>query len=412
MKLPRLLSVLLLLALVLTLVPAPVARAEDAAAAYEPVLSALRAAAAETEPDPFAYEDSFSYLFFMPYVQAVPGALLTDLNGDGVPELLLGNASPDAGQYGPVYFYDLYALVDGVPKHVVSSGERYRYYLRSDGLIAYEGSSGAAYSYVALYRFGGIGLRCLRMLLTDENGCYTAESETYDSSYAQAIDWDTWNTLADECRSNLITAPPFTPLDREPMPLDVSAAAHPEDAVWQNVAAQYRRALAEPWIYRAAEMPDVHGELLYDSLLEPGELEGTPALRWQLLDLNRDGTDELLLTRAMLGDYGEVLEETAYELFVAKDGKAWPLFQLQVGPRWGSRLVPTRDGHLWLTQADRQLEIYHLDENARLVCDGVYTPDDSLEYGAHYRDAAGNQLSAYELWESMGGSALTGGQDF
>ena len=411
MKTVRFLPLLLLLALVLSLAPAPAARADDAAA-YAPVLSALRAAAAEPEPDPFAHEDAFSYLFFMPYVQAVPGALLTDLNADGVPELLLGNASPDAGQYGPVFFYDLYTLIDGAPKHVVSSGERYRYYLRGDGLIAFEGSSGAAYSYVALYRFGGVGLSCLRMLLTDENGCYAAEGETYDSSYAHAIDRDRWNALADDCRADLITAPPFTPLDREPLPLDLSAVPRPEDAAYGELARQYRAALAEPWTYLTGATPLVHGALLYDCFIEPGELEGTPALRWQRLDLNGDGTDELLLTLALLGEYGETLEETAYELYVLKDGAARPLFELLVGPRWGSRLLPTADGHLLLTRADRQRELYHLDADGALVCDGVFTPDDSVEYGAHYRDADGNQLSAYDLWESLGGSATVSGQDF
>ena len=408
----RILALVLVLLFVLAGLPVPSASADDAAAAYAPVLEKLKAGLSNTD-DPFAMEEDFSYMFFVSYTESQPGALLADLNGDGTPELLLGNAAWDADVYGPAYFYDLYTLVDGEPVHVVSSGERYRYYLRRDGQIGYQGSGGAAYSYAALYRFGGVGLQCVGMVLTDEYGCYYADFECYESYSATPIDDATWQACAQSFCSELVDPLPFAPLDQAPAQLQLSARPRGDDAAYTELTRQYRRALAQPQFYRAAEMPLVHGELLYDSFIEPdGFEEGSPALRWLRRDLNGDGSDELILTRALLGDYGMVLDETAYEVYTIIDGQARPLFELQVGPRWGSRLVPTRDGHLWVTRSDRQLEIYHLDASGALQCDGIFTPDDSMEVGAHYVDAAGNRYSSYEMWQSAGGSVLSGTQDF
>lgn len=54
------------------------------------------------------------------------GCALYDLNGDGVPELLIGSVS-DEEPYGRVLFA-VYTLVDGAPVCVARSFERFRYY--------------------------------------------------------------------------------------------------------------------------------------------------------------------------------------------------------------------------------------------------------------------------------------------
>lgn len=75
------------------------------------------------------------------------GYTMSDLDDDGVMELLLG----EDGDIGVIY--DIYKVEDGEMVHVVSGGERDRYYLMENGQIANEGSSGAANSTYAYYHY-------------------------------------------------------------------------------------------------------------------------------------------------------------------------------------------------------------------------------------------------------------------
>ena len=72
------------------------------------------------------------------------GYCLKDLDGNGIPELLVG--SPDSEYYAGKVIYDLFTLRDGAPVRLATSGERTVYKLLSDGSIFYSGSGGAAYS--------------------------------------------------------------------------------------------------------------------------------------------------------------------------------------------------------------------------------------------------------------------------
>lgn len=92
------------------------------------------------------YSEDVSYLFSWSYspVHSLSdaGYAIMDLDGNGVPELLISPVE-DAAE-GMIY--DLYTCVNGEVMHIASSGERYRYYLSEDYTIYYEGSGGASNS--------------------------------------------------------------------------------------------------------------------------------------------------------------------------------------------------------------------------------------------------------------------------
>ena len=63
-----------------------------------------------------------------------------DVNKDGIDELLIGEIAEGAWK-GVIY--DIYTMVDRVPKHVISGGSRNRYYACDNSFICNEYSSGA-----------------------------------------------------------------------------------------------------------------------------------------------------------------------------------------------------------------------------------------------------------------------------
>lgn len=116
--------------------------ADDAASAYAGIL------------DMFYYKilggwdqtEDVSYMFYLDYTSpktlSDAGYALTDLDGNGVPELLVSTV--DAAGEGMIY--DLYAIAGNEVVHAATSGERYCYYLCEDDTVYYWGSSGASIS--------------------------------------------------------------------------------------------------------------------------------------------------------------------------------------------------------------------------------------------------------------------------
>ena len=74
------------------------------------------------------------------------GYVYYDVNADGIDELLIGEV-----EGGKSVIYDIYTMVDRVPKHVVSGGARNRYYVCDDTFICNEYSSGALENGVRVY---------------------------------------------------------------------------------------------------------------------------------------------------------------------------------------------------------------------------------------------------------------------
>jgi hypothetical protein len=87
------------------------------------------------------------------------GYLLSDLDGNGTEELLIGCLTGD--EYTDEIVLDLYTIKDGTVVRVFTSGERDRYYLCADGTIANESSSSAFESHFRYYSYedGALTLR-------------------------------------------------------------------------------------------------------------------------------------------------------------------------------------------------------------------------------------------------------------
>ena len=71
-----------------------------------------------------------------------------DINDDGIDELIIGEIAE--GNWKGV-IYDIYTMVDRKPKHVVSGGERNRFYVCNNVFLCNEYSSGALESGIRVY---------------------------------------------------------------------------------------------------------------------------------------------------------------------------------------------------------------------------------------------------------------------
>lgn len=104
------------------------------------------------------------------------GFAFYDIDGNGSPELLIGEVAPDDSYMGIIY--DMYTVVDDEIISVLSSGERSRYYLCDDNRIAFEGSGGAGYYYHMYYDFDG-----------QAGTLQPKEAVIYDGEYDQKEPW-------------------------------------------------------------------------------------------------------------------------------------------------------------------------------------------------------------------------------
>ena len=113
-----------------------------------------------------------------------PGWLLRNLDGDGIPELLLG---ADWGD-GHSVIFNIYRLDGAKAVRVVDGWNRNRWYLCTDGSLANEGSSSAFESSYSYYRYTSGELQHLETLLYLDGGSggspwrYSATADHYVSS--------------------------------------------------------------------------------------------------------------------------------------------------------------------------------------------------------------------------------------
>ena len=151
-------------------------------AAYDALLAEIsdlrRSGASEAQTD-FSHD----LLSANDYYQT-PGWLLRDLDGDGIPELLLG-ANWDEGH---AVIFNIYRYGGTRAVCVVNGWNRNRWYLCTDGSLANEGSSSAFESSYSYYRYTSGELQHLETLLYLDDGSggspwrYSVTTDQYVSS--------------------------------------------------------------------------------------------------------------------------------------------------------------------------------------------------------------------------------------
>lgn len=158
----------------------------------------------EGEPEDF----DFSYIIYQygpnpntDYKETL-GYLIEDVDGNGTEELIFGENGTGAWE-GVIY--DLYTVHDGELVHVFSGGERDRYFLCENGMIANEGSSSAATSSYVYYVLEGTDLHLAEALLfnagdsPDHPMFYSTQTDNYyDLENAEPIDEEQWQAVMDK----------------------------------------------------------------------------------------------------------------------------------------------------------------------------------------------------------------------
>ena len=149
------------------------------------------------------------------------GYLQTDIDGDGVDELILGTNSPDTTENGEPWsgdnddqIYDLFTIRDGKLLHVFKGWCRNRYFLCGDGVIANEGSNSAFSGDMMFYKYSKGEMELIEGVYWDggyktyyENGqkAYVVNDSEDDSSSSE--DEEVWEKY--EYRYKKIDIIPF-----------------------------------------------------------------------------------------------------------------------------------------------------------------------------------------------------------
>lgn len=152
---------------------APDAASATGYAAYDALLAEIadlrRSGASDVQTD-FSHD----LLSVNDYYQT-PGWLLRDLDGDGIPELLLG---ADWGD-GHSVIFNIYRLDGAKAVRVVDGWNRSRWYLCTDGSLAHEGSDGASEGTYSYYRYENGALRHLETVISLDGWLYSDTTDHY-----------------------------------------------------------------------------------------------------------------------------------------------------------------------------------------------------------------------------------------
>ena len=127
------------------------------------------------------------------------GYVLRDISGDGIPELIFAQVEKQEvkNSFGR-RILAVYTCLGENPSLILEGWGRNCYYLLPDESILNQGSSGAAYSSLGLFRLNGTELECLDFFFTeDEAGqlvVYHNQDGVWDASYegSERVELDFW----------------------------------------------------------------------------------------------------------------------------------------------------------------------------------------------------------------------------
>lgn len=158
---------------------------------YEELIAAARECAVNQNSEIQLTYD-FSTALLASYNHGTLGYLKKDLDGDGTEELLIGANDTGADGMPCTVLYHLYTISGEEPVSVLKGWERNRYYLCENGMIANEGSSGAADSEYSYFVYQGAELKLQEAVFYDgerdkENPWFYAAEPSGDAGSAQPI---------------------------------------------------------------------------------------------------------------------------------------------------------------------------------------------------------------------------------
>lgn len=153
---------------------------------YEELIAAAERCIREEDYEaPEAY--GFSVIIYIGRNSETLGYRIEDIDGNGIEELIFGE---NWGEHTVIY--DIYTIFEGELVHVLEGWDRNRYYLCENGMIANEGSGGAARSNYSYFTFDGVELHLAEAVIYDgdkdrENPWFYSVESEYDAEYAEPI---------------------------------------------------------------------------------------------------------------------------------------------------------------------------------------------------------------------------------
>ena len=378
-----------------------------------------------------AHEEGWSVEEYMQndicYVLGIQGSIedygyaFVDLDGNGIEELIITDGD---------VIYDMFTLLeDGGAGHILSSGERMRYFLCEDNVIGYRGSGGAANTVLQYYTLeNGMDLVTEVCLEFDTDTWYKYESGGHDDLHPGplvAITEDEVRHIQDAYKAVEIVYQSFLRPEAE----KTNDTSETLPAGFAHVIEKYEKATTEDWTKDQYMQNDI------------SYLLASKNIYWQYgyaqMDLNGDGSNELIITDGeeiydvyiLMEDGGaghiiSATDERSYFLCkdniigcqsLGTDATSWDFSRLLVGGDSELVMYLQKDADGWFKMegsADKMVTISH--EEADELIGGTYwrveipfqtilrlEPAEELIYPRTYVQLLREKMSEYSGIETM-----------